>query len=62
MIINIDVKSLEWCTYLFLSQDQVGIREWNQVLEDPTKNDIHTANQVAFNLPSRLISKIFLFR
>lgn len=62
MIINIDVKSLEWCTYLFLSQDQVGIEEWIQVLEDPTKNDIHTANQVAFNLPSRLISKIFLFR
>ena len=62
MIINIDVKSLEWCTYLFLSQDQVGIKEWIQVLEDPTKNDIHTANQVAFNLPSRLISKIFLFR
>ena len=62
MIINIDVKSLEWCTYLFLSQDKTGIDEWISVLEDPTKNDIHTANQIAFTLPSRLISKIFLFR
>ena len=46
MIINIDVKSLEWCTYLFLSQDKTGIDEWISVLEDPTKNDIHTANQI----------------
>lgn len=62
MIINIDVKSLEWTTYLFLSQDKVGIEEWIKVLEDPTNNDIHTANQLAFNLISRLISKVFLFR
>lgn len=62
MIINIDAKSLEWCTYLFLSQDKIGIEEWNNVLEDPTKNDIHSANQLAFNLPSRLLAKIFLFR
>ena len=62
MIINVDVKSLEWCTYLFLSQDPVGIEEWNAVLTDPTKHDIHTSNQIAFDLPSRLIAKIFLFR
>ena len=37
MIINIDVKSLEWCSYLFLSQDKTGIDEWISVLEDPTK-------------------------
>ncbi len=62
MLINIDVKSLEWCCYLFLSQDKVGIDEWHAVLQDPTKNDIHKDNQVKFNLPSRLIAKIFLFR
>jgi len=62
MIVNVDAKSLEWCTYLFLSQDPVGIEEWINVVTDPSKNDIHTANQKAFNLPSRLIAKVFLFR
>jgi len=62
MIINIDVKALEWCSYLQLSQDKVGIDEWLSVLQNPSENDIHTANQQMFNLPSRLIAKIFLFR
>lgn len=62
MIVNVDAKSLEWCTYLFLSQDKVGIEEWHGVINDPSKNDIHKANQLAFNLPSRLIAKVFLFR
>lgn len=62
MIVNVDAKSLEWCTYMFLSQDQTGIDEWNAVVRDPKTNDIHTANQLAFNLPSRLIAKVFLFR
>jgi len=62
MIVNVDAKSLEWATYLFLSQDPVGIEEWHGVVNDPSKHDIHKANQVAFNLPSRLIAKVFLFR
>ena len=62
MIVNVDAKALEWCTELFLSQDKVGIDEWQGVIDDPTKNDIHRANQTAFNLPSRLIAKVFLFR
>lgn len=62
MIVNVDAKSLEWCTYLFLSQDKVGLDEWHGVVTDPTQNDIHKANQSAFNLPSRLIAKVFLFR
>ena len=61
-IVNVDAKSLEWATYLFLSQDPVGIEEWHGVVNDPSKHDIHKANQVAFNLPSRLIAKVFLFR
>ena len=62
MLVSVDAKSLEWCTYLFLSQDRVGIDEWHGVVTDPTKNDIHRANQDAFKLPSRLIAKVFLFR
>ena len=61
-IVNVDAKSLEWCTYLFLSQDPVGLEEWQGVIDDPTKFDIHRANQAAFALPSRLIAKVFLFR
>lgn len=51
-----------WCTYLYLSQDKVGIEEWHNVVNDPTKFDIHKDNQTKFNLPSRLIAKVFLFR
>lgn len=62
MIVNVDFKSLEWITYLYLSQDKVGIEEWYNVVNEPSKYDIHKDNQVRFNLPSRLIAKVFLFR
>lgn len=62
MIVNVDAKSLEWCTYLYLSQDKTGIEEWHNVVNDPTKFDIHRDNQTKFSLPSRLIAKVFLFR
>lgn len=62
MIVNVDFKSLEWTTYLYLSQDKVGLEEWYAVVENPKLNDMHSANQKAFNLPSRLIAKILLFR
>ncbi len=39
-----------------MSRDKVGIQE---VLD---KQDAHALNQVAFELPSRLIAKIYLFR
>lgn len=61
-IVNVDAKSLEWCTYLYLSQDKVGLDEWHGVITDPSQHDIHKANQAAFNLPSRLVAKVFLFR
>ena len=61
-IVNVDAKSLEWCTYLYLSQDKNGIEEWHNVVNDPSKFDIHLDNQTKFNLPSRLIAKVFLFR
>lgn len=56
MLIQCDASQLEWRTILELSGDQVGIKE---VLE---KQDAHSLNQVAFDLPSRLIAKIYLFR
>lgn len=56
MLIQADASQLEWRTLLFLAQDQVGIRE---VIE---QQDAHSLNQAAFNLPSRLIAKIYLFR
>ena len=62
MIVNADAKSLEWISYLFISQDKVGIEEWLAFCDNPKLNDIHTKNQKDLNLPSRLIAKIFLFR
>lgn len=56
MIVGVDVSQLEWRTILQLSQDPVGIKE---VLEG---QDTHSLNQETFKLPSRLISKIYLFR
>jgi DNA polymerase I-like protein with 3'-5' exonuclease and polymerase domains len=57
MLINVDAKALEWYAAVFLSQDKVGIEE----LVDGTI-DQHSDNQRRLKLPSRLISKIFLFR
>ena len=51
-----DASQLEWRTALELSKEQVGIDEI--ILGE----DTHAKNQKAFNLPSRLIAKIFLFR
>lgn len=61
-IVNADTKSLEWISYLFISQDKVGIEEWLAFCDNPKLNDIHTKNQKDLNLVSRLIAKIFLFR
>lgn len=62
MIVNADAKSLEWISFLFISQDKNGIEEWLNFVDDPKLNDIHTKNQNDFKLISRLIAKIFLFR
>lgn len=56
MILKCDASQLEWRSYLELSQDSVGISEIIRGL------DIHTNNQQRFTLPTRLISKTFLFR
>ena len=56
MIIQADAKALEWWTAVWLSQDPVGIKE---ILEG---RDLHSENERAFGLPSRLIAKKYLFR
>ena len=49
-IVNADAKSLEWITFLFISQDKNGIEEWLAFCDNPKLNDIHTKNQNDFNL------------
>ena len=56
MLIQADAKALEWWTAVWLSQDQVGIEE---ILNG---KDLHSENEKAFGLPSRLIAKKYLFR
>jgi len=56
MLIACDASQLEWRTAVELSGDQVGLTEIVEGL------DTHSLNQVAFDLPSRLIAKIYLFR
>jgi len=56
MLIQADAKALEWWTAVWLSQDKTGIEEIVNGV------DLHTENQRAFGLPSRLIAKKYLFR
>lgn len=56
MLINADVKGLEWVAAANLSKDKVAKEE---IL---TGVDQHSDNQKRFNLPSRLIAKTFVFR
>ena len=56
MLINADAKQLEWRAVVHLSGDKIGIEEINAGL------DFHADNQKTFKLPSRDVSKIFLFR
>jgi hypothetical protein len=56
MLFVCDASQLEWRTALELSRDWVGIDE---ILGG---EDTHSKNEQAFQLPSRLIAKIFLFR
>jgi DNA polymerase I-like protein with 3'-5' exonuclease and polymerase domains len=56
MLVNIDVRGLEWVTIVWFAQDVVGMRE---II---TGVDQHGENQRAFGLPERRIAKIFVFR
>lgn len=56
MLINIDVKGLEIVCAAELSKDKILCRE---ILDGV---DIHEVNRETFNLPTRLVSKVFKFR
>jgi len=56
MLVNVDASALEVNVAAFLSRDPTLMQE---VLDGV---DMHTANQNAFGLPSRLIAKILVFR
>ena len=56
MLVQIDANALEWRSAVALSNDAVGIKELNEKL------DVHSSNQKAFELPSRLVAKLYLFR
>ena len=56
MFISCDAKQLEWRTVVELSGDQTALTE---ILQG---QDTHELNRQAFELPSRLIAKIYLFR
>jgi hypothetical protein len=56
MIVNCDVKSLE----IYVAADWYDDKVLQKELLN--KEDIHQNNQTAFNLPSRLIAKIFNFK
>jgi DNA polymerase I-like protein with 3'-5' exonuclease and polymerase domains len=55
MLVQADASQIEWRLLLYLAQDMVGI---NEIIE---KQDTHSLNEKAFDLPSRLIAKIYLF-
>lgn len=55
-IFAVDASQLEWRTALELSRDEVGMDEIFRHL------DTHSLNEKAFELPSRLIAKVYLFR
>jgi DNA polymerase I-like protein with 3'-5' exonuclease and polymerase domains len=56
MLVGFDLAQLEWRTAAELSGDPIAFKEISEGL------DTHSLNQVAFDLPSRLIAKIYLFR
>lgn len=56
VIVNVDAANLEWRTIINLANDETAFQEVDAGL------DFHTDNQKRFDLPSRLIAKVFLFR
>jgi DNA polymerase I-like protein with 3'-5' exonuclease and polymerase domains len=56
VIVNVDAANLEWRTMINITNDKTAYQEVDGGL------DFHTDNQQRFDLPSRLIAKVFLFR
>ena len=56
MLVKVDAGQLEWRTLVEMSRDEIALAELI------SGDDFHSKNQEVFNLPSRLIAKIYLFR
>jgi DNA polymerase I-like protein with 3'-5' exonuclease and polymerase domains len=56
MIVSVDARALEWRCVTEIAQEPTALRE---IVEG---QDAHELNRVAFDLPSRLIAKLYLFR
>lgn len=56
MLVSVDAAQLEWRVAAWLSGDSVAIKEINEGV------DTHKENQQLLGLPTRLISKKYLFR
>lgn len=56
MLVNLDIRYLDWLAAVYLSQDPVAIKEITEGY------DLHSDNQKVFGLSSRLLAKKFLFR
>lgn len=56
VLVNTDAKGLEWVCAAYLSQDPVAIEE---IIRG---DDHHELNRSSFNLPTRLVAKVFMFR
>lgn len=56
MLVSVDARALEWRCVTELSQEPTAL------VEILAGEDAHELNRVAFNLPSRLIAKKYLFR
>jgi DNA polymerase I-like protein with 3'-5' exonuclease and polymerase domains len=55
-VIQADAKGLEWVGIVYLAQDQVGLAEIGNGV------DQHLANQERFGLPEKRVAKFFVFR
>ena len=56
MLLNLDLKGTEWVAVNWFAQDPIGCKEIVDGL------DVHSVNQERFDLPSRVVAKVFVFR
>jgi DNA polymerase I-like protein with 3'-5' exonuclease and polymerase domains len=56
MLVSADAKGLEWVCIVYLSQDEIGILEVTEGV------DQHLENQARFGLPTKRVAKFFVFR
>ena len=61
MLLKVDAAQLEWRVKVFLAQDQVGMREIQEV-DSGVRQSLHLENMELFRLPNKTVAKNFLYR